>query len=307
MTDQKLTQALSHPILGAHFSIAKGLHNAVYTAQKYGCNTLQLFTKNARSWKERQLTDKEVALFKAAVAETGITAITSHTSYLINLAAADPKKQTQSTDALARELVRSSMLGLPFVVLHPGTAPDADGKSGIDRIIDSINRIFDTTPAITCRLLLETTAGQGNSIGHRFEQIATMLQRIKPKNQIGVCLDTAHVFAAGYDLRGKDGFNDTMRRFDDALGFKNLYLIHLNDSKKDLGSRVDRHDHIGRGKIGKKGFSLIMNDERLIKIPKILETPKLEKGRDMDKVNLDLLRSLATSDGSPNQQDRSMQ
>jgi deoxyribonuclease IV len=292
MNDLTQKPVLEQPLLGAHFSIAKGLQNALYTAQRYGCNALQLFTKNARTWKERRLTDEEVALFKKAAAETGITAIASHTSYLINLAAADPKSRARSKEALTRELLRSSELGIAYVVLHPGSHKNQNIDEAMTQIVDNINQIFDTNPAITSRLLLETTAGQGKSIGHRFEQIAILLDRVNCKDKIGVCLDTAHIFAAGYDLRQAASFDETMAGFDGIIGLENLNLIHLNDCKKDLGSRIDRHAHIGLGKIGRSGFGLIMNDERLKDVPKILETPKLEDGRDMDQVNLDFLRSL---------------
>jgi len=211
---------------------------------------------------------------------------------LINLAAADPKSRARSKEALTRELLRSSELGIAYVVLHPGSHKNQNIDEAMTQIVDNINQIFDTNPAITSRLLLETTAGQGKSIGHRFEQIAILLDRVNCKDKIGVCLDTAHIFAAGYDLRQAASFDETMAGFDGIIGLENLNLIHLNDCKKDLGSRIDRHAHIGLGKIGRSGFGLIMNDERLKDVPKILETPKLEDGRDMDQVNLDFLRSL---------------
>jgi len=279
-------------LLGAHFSIAKGLHIALFEAQSYGCRALQLFTKNANTWRERTLADEEIVRFKAAVSETGIKAIASHTSYLINLAADDREKHTRSCHALAQELLRSSQLNIPFVVLHPGSHMGRGPAAGIRRIAESVNEIFAGNPGISTRLLFETTAGQGASVGHTFEQLAAIREMINPRYRIGFCLDSSHIFAAGYDIRSKAAYRKTMAAFEAAIGLKHLYIIHLNDSKKDLGSRVDRHEHIGEGLIGIRAFELFMNDDRLAHIPKIIETPKQKNGQDADRVNLDTLRSL---------------
>lgn len=279
-------------LLGAHFSIAKGLHNALYEAQAYGCNALQIFTKNATTWKERTLSQDEIDRFDQVREHTGITAIASHTSYLINLATYEKKKHTMSCNALKNELVRSSMLGIPFVVLHPGAHMGKGEKEGIRKIAASINTIFAQTPGIQTRLLLETTAGQGSGLGHTFEQLTAIMDRVENKDLLGVCLDTAHIFAAGYDIRTASAYHETIDAFDAKTGLEHLYLIHLNDSKKDLGSRVDRHEHIGEGLIGLKAFKSIMNDKRLINIPKIIETPKEKEGTDYDTVNLNRLRGL---------------
>jgi deoxyribonuclease-4 len=279
-------------LLGAHFSISKGLHEAVYTAKSYNCNALQLFTKNASTWKERDLSRKEIDLFEKAKDETGINLIASHTSYLINLASPETKKHTMSCKALKKELVRSSRLGIPYIVLHPGSHMGSGEKEGISRITDSINEIFMETGGVNTRLLLETTAGQGSSLGHTFEQLSFILGGVKNKDRIGVCLDTCHIFAAGYDIRTKNSYNQTFDTFHSIIGLKNLYLIHFNDSKKSLGSRVDRHEHIGEGLIGIKSFEYFMKDERLSHIAKIIETPKEKEGKVWDKVNLKLLRGL---------------
>lgn len=279
-------------LLGAHFSISKGLHEAVYTAKSYNCNALQLFTKNASTWKERDLTRKEIDLFEKAKDETGINLIASHTSYLINLASPETKKHTMSCKALKKELVRSSRLGIPYIVLHPGSHMGSGEKEGISRITDSINEIFMETGSVNTRLLLETTAGQGSSLGHTFEQLSFILGGVKNKDRIGICLDTCHIFAAGYDIRTKNSYNQTFDTFHSIIGLKNLYLIHFNDSKKSLGSRVDRHEHIGEGLIGIKAFEYFMKDERLSHIVKIIETPKEKEGKVWDKVNLKLLRGL---------------
>jgi deoxyribonuclease IV len=279
-------------LLGAHFSIAKGLHNALYEAQAHGCNALQIFTKNAHTWKERSLRPDEIHQFEQVRAETGISAIASHASYLINLATADKIKHGMSCRALEHELVRSAVLHIPHVVLHPGAHMGKGTTAGIRRIAESINRIFSTLSDFEICLLLETTAGQGSSIGHTFEQLASIMNQVERKEAMGFCLDTSHIFAAGYDIRTPAAFQKTMTAFDRIAGIKNLHLLHLNDSKKELGSKVDRHEHIGRGTLGLKPFELFMNDTRLKDIPKIIETPKQHEGQDYDPVNLAILRGL---------------
>jgi deoxyribonuclease-4 len=279
-------------LLGAHFSIAKGLHQALYEAETYGCTALQIFTKNSITWKERTLTREEIHRFDQVRKQTGITSIASHTSYLINLATPERKKHVMSCNALKQELIRSSMLDIPFVVLHPGAHLGKGKDQGIDKIALSINKIFDQIPDTQIRLLLETTAGQGSGLGHTFEQLALIRDKIVNRNRIGICLDTSHVFAAGYDIRTPETYRKVMDTFDAIIGLENLYVIHLNDSKKELGSRVDRHEHIGRGYIGIKAFELLMNDMRFWDIPKIIETPKQKGGPDTDKMNLNRLRSL---------------
>ena len=281
----------ARPLLGAHFSIAGGLEKALYTAADYGCNAAQLFTKNASTWKERDITEEEAARFAVAAEKTGIREIAAHTAYLINLAALDPEKHTRSCAALGRELVRASQLAIPYVVLHPGAHMGTGEKRGIARIIDSINRVADSVGELRTRLLIETTAGQGSVLGHRFEQIAQILETVEAAEHIGACLDTCHIFAAGYDIRSAEGVARTLDEFDRTVGLRHLFLLHLNDAKKGLGSRVDRHEHIGRGKIGKAGFRAVMIEPRLRRIAKIIETPKTVAGKDWDRVNLALLRS----------------
>jgi len=280
------------PLLGAHFSISKGLHNAIYEAEKYGCSALQIFTKITTSWKERTLTKEEINRFDKAREQTGITFIASHTSYLINLATPERKKHAMSCHALKQELIRSSTLDIPFVVLHPGAHLGKGKEKGIEKVALSINEIFAQTPDIQTRLLLETTAGQGSGLGYTFEQLASILDKIENQNRIGVCLDTSHVFAAGYDIRTPESYRKATDAFDKIIGFENLYVIHLNDSKKELGSRVDRHEHIGKGYIGIEAFELLMNDMRFGGVPKIIETPKQKDKPDMDKMNLNRLKSL---------------
>jgi len=280
------------PLLGAHFSISKGLHHALYVAEKYGCTALQIFTKNSITWQERTLTQEEIVRFDQAREQTGITSIASHTSYLINLATPERKKHAMSCNALKQELIRSSTLDISFVILHPGAHLGKGKDKGIEKIALSINEIFAQTPDIQIRLLLEAMAGQGSGLGHTFEQLALILEKIENKNRIGVCLDTSHVFASGYDIRTPESYRKTTDAFDAIIGLENLYVIHLNDSKKELGSRVDRHEHIGKGYIGIKAFKLLMNDMRFENVPKIIETPKQKDGPDTDKMNLNRLRSL---------------
>jgi deoxyribonuclease-4 len=280
------------PLLGAHFSIAKGLHHALYEAKAYGCTALQIFTKNAITWKERTLAQDEIRRFDQARKETDVIEIVSHTSYLINLATSERKKHVLSCNALVNELIRSSMLDIPFIVLHPGAHMGKGEKKGIEKIADSINDIFAQSHGIKTRLLFETTAGQGSGMGHSFEQLASIMDKIENQNRCGICLDTSHIFAAGYDIRTEASYRKTINAFDAIIGIENLFVIHLNDSKKELGSRVDRHEHIGEGYIGIPMFKLLMNDRRFKDLPKIIETPKHKDGRDADKMNLNRLRTL---------------
>jgi deoxyribonuclease-4 len=281
-------------LLGAHFSIAGGLHKAVFTASEYECNALQLFTKNATTWKERTLSHQEVERFSEARELTGIKSVCSHTAYLINLASPERSKYDRSMRALEYELVRSSLLGIQYVIMHPGSHMGSGEKKGLLRIAEAINTIFDRLPDVTCRLLLETTSGQGSSLGHTFEQLGHILDSVEANERIGFCFDTCHVFAAGYDLRGKKVYQRTMKAFDSIIGLDHLCAIHLNDAKKELASRVDRHEHIGEGAIGIDAFRFIMNDQRLKTVPKILETPKRKGLIDYDLVNLKRLRSLVS-------------
>lgn len=279
-------------LLGAHFSIAKGLHQALYDAKAYDCTAIQIFTKNATTWKERELISDQIDLFKRAKKETGISAIASHASYLINLASHEKEKYTKSCDALVNELIRSSSLDIPYVVLHPGAHMDEGEKKGTHRIIVSINEIFTKTSAVNTRLLLETTAGQGSSVGHTFEQLAAIMSGIEEKNRVGICLDTCHIFAAGYDIRTAEQYKKNIMLFDSVIGLEHLFLLHLNDSKTTLGSKVDRHEHIGHGSIGLEAFEFFMNDGRMLEIPKIIETPKAKDTEDWDRINLEQLKAL---------------
>ena len=216
----------------------------------------------------------------------------SHTSYLINLAAPDKKKHALSCHALEQELIRSSLLGIPYVVLHPGSHMGRGETAGIGLIAESVNEVFHHHPDISTRLLIETTAGQGFSIGHTFEQLAAIMDLVTQRDKIGFCLDSCHIFAAGYDIRTERAYHQTLDAFNAIMGLEHIYVIHLNDSKKGLGSRVDRHEHIGEGAIGIKAFEFFMKDKRFSQVPKIIETPKRKDGKDADRINLRRLRTL---------------
>ncbi|RTZ98917.1 MAG: deoxyribonuclease IV [Deltaproteobacteria bacterium] len=292
---KELFKAAGQTYLGAHFSIAGGIHKALYTGQSYGCTAAQIFTKNATTWKERQLTDDDISEFRRAVADTGITRIAAHTSYLINLASPDREKRDRSRHALAEELIRADALGVPYVVHHPGAHMGSGMEKGVDLVAKEVNEIFYRHPERTPRLLLETTAGQGTGIGHRFEQLAAIIERIDAQDRVGICLDTCHIFAAGYDIRNENAYRETMAQFEAVLGMERLLFIHLNDSLKALGSRVDRHAHIGQGAIGPEGFRLIMTDPKLAGIPKVIETRKGSDKEDCDAANLARLLGLITA------------
>ena len=224
---KKQSSPIQQTLIGAHFSIAKGLHDALFTAKSYGCPTLQIFTKNATTWKERNLSSAEIDLFEQAKTETGIKEIASHTSYLINLASPEKKKHAMSCSALKQEIIRSSKLGIPYVVLHPGFLMGSHEQEGIRRIAENINSIFDAIHSTTSRLLFETTAGQGSGVGHTFEQLAAIIDRVEDKDRVGVCIDTCHIFAAGYDIRNNRSYRKTIRTFDSTIGLQHLSLIHI--------------------------------------------------------------------------------
>jgi len=284
-------------LLGAHFSIAGGVHNALLEAAAYGCNALQIFTKNTNSWKERIFSTAEIERFDAERRKSGVESIAAHTSYLINLASPDRQKHAMSCHALTQELIRSSQLKIPYAVLHPGAHMGRGTPAGIRQVAESVEAVFAENPDITTRLLFETTAGQGSSIGHTFEQLATIMENVRQRDRIGICLDTCHIFAAGYDIRDEAAYHRTVAQFDTVIGLDRLFMIHLNDSRKGLAGSVDRHEHIGDGAIGIRAFSLFMNDPRFAAIPKIIETPKNKKDKNADRINLDRLKALLNASG----------
>jgi deoxyribonuclease-4 len=275
-------------------SIAGGVELALERGAAIGCTAVQLFTKSSNQWAAKPLSDDSIRLFRARLETDGISHVVAHDSYLINLCSPDETLWRRSIDACAGELERCARLGIPWLIAHPGGHMGRGEEYGIARMAEAIDRVHDRVPAAGASLALETTAGQGTIIGHRFEQIAAIVDRTSAPGRIGVCLDTCHAFAAGYELRTKRGYDDTMRRFADRIGFERLVAIHVNDSKKDLGCRVDRHEHIGRGYLGLEAFRHLMNDPRLTGCPLILETPKGPECRE-DVVNLTTLMRLVAA------------
>ena len=277
-------------LAGAHMSIAGGIYRAFERGALAGCRTIQVFLKNSNRWESKPLTEQDRSLFRSAQKATGIRPVLAHDSYLINLASPDNRLYKKSLNAFIEEIERAEFLGIPYLVLHPGSHMGSGAKEGIRRVARALNRAMDSVgPSVT--VLLENTSGQGNSLGHQFEHLAAILERIDDGERVGVCLDTCHLFAAGYDIRNEKDYRSTLREFDRLMGVKTIKAFHLNDSRKDLGSRVDRHCHIGHGFIGLEAFRCLVNDRRFRRIPKILETPK---GPDLheDRMNLATLRSL---------------
>jgi deoxyribonuclease IV len=277
-------------LLGAHMSISGGVHTAFERGERVGCTTMQIFAKNNTQWKGKPLTSDAIANYKIEAKKTRIRPVVVHSSYLINLCARDKIILKKSQHAFLDELQRCRLLGIPYLVFHPGSHVGQGEKEGLRIIADSLNLIHERTKGYRVKSVVEVTAGQGSNLGYRFEQIRELIDLTDNKNRMGVCIDTCHVFAAGYDIRTEEGYEKTIGDFDDIVGLKRLKVIHLNDSKGTLGSRLDRHEHIGKGNIGDTGFRLIMNDKRFEHIPKILETPKGEDMRE-DRMNLRRLRS----------------
>ena len=277
--------------LGAHMSIAGGVHKAVLRGDEVGCNVIQIFSKNASQWKVKPLDPDEVARFKEAGVRTGVAPVLVHNSYLINMASPSTTLWTKSVEAFHVELDRAEVLGVPFVVAHPGSFTDGSEEEGLSAIVRAIDELTHRTAGRRVRILLETTAGQGSSLGWRFEQIRYVFDHVRAPERLGLCLDTCHIFAAGYDIREAAAFEETVGHLDAVIGLDRVEAIHLNDAKYDLGSRKDRHEHIGKGRIGLTGFRLLLNDPRFRHLPMVLETPK---GKEMeeDKENLAVLRGL---------------
>ncbi|MBE0582317.1 MAG: deoxyribonuclease IV [Desulfofustis sp.] len=278
------------PFLGAHESVSGGLHLAFQHIEQVGGQSLQIFTRNQRQWRHKPLSSDEIEQFQSARTRHPEMIVASHASYLINLAAADRDLRRKSIDAFIEELQRCEQLELPYVVLHPGSHGGDGVEDGLARFVSALDEALATAASSTM-VLVETTAGQGTGLGGMFEELAAIRQQSAEAERIGVCFDTCHVFAAGYDVRDERSYRSTMDEFDRLVGLHHLHLFHLNDSKKPLGSKVDRHEHIGAGHIGREGFRLLLNDHRFANHAMILETPKSEDLRE-DIDNLALLRSL---------------
>jgi deoxyribonuclease-4 len=291
------------PRLGAHLSISGGLPRAVDRAEASGCEALQIFTKSAGQWRARALPPEEIALFRRRVRQTRIRPVLAHNSYLINLAAADPVLRRRSVESLRDELDRAESLGLDGLVMHPGSYTAGTEAGGLRLIAEGLAEILGSRPGMKTRILLEQTAGQGTNLGHRFEHLATIIDMLGGSSRIGVCLDTCHLLTAGYDICSEGGYDDTFRQFGKIVGFARLKAFHFNDSKKPCASRVDRHEHIGKGCLGLGPFRRIINDPRFAKLPMLIETPKVDTPQSrkrsdvdpLDRMNLDVLRRLRHS------------
>jgi deoxyribonuclease-4 len=289
------------PRFGAHMSVAGGMPLAVERAVAHRCDAFQVFAKNASQWRGRTLPPEEIRRFRAAVNHAGLQPVVSHASYLINLAASGPVLRAQSVDAMLDELQRANALGLSGVVLHPGCYTDGSEASGLTLIAEALRDLLHDTRRSRTMVLLEHTAGQGTSLGCTFEHLATIIEGVRGHKRIGVCLDTCHLLASGYDIATPEGYADTFTHFGRTVGFERLKVFHLNDSKKPLGSRVDRHAHIGEGFVGIEGFRRLVNDRRFADLPMLLETPKTEGRRPgivavdpLDARNLAALRALVS-------------
>lgn len=278
-------------LLGAHMSIAGGVPTAVERGIRIGCTTMQMFVKNNNQWKGKPLTDEDVSTYKKLLRESRIHPVVVHDTYLINLCAVDNEILRKSREALKDELDRCEALGVQYLNFHPGSHMGAGEAEGIKRIAESLNIIHQRTPGYAVQSVIEATAGQGTAIGYRFEHLRKIIDLVEERERMAVCMDTCHVFAAGYDLSTERGYEETFREFDTIVGLDRLVAFHVNDSKRELGSRVDRHEHIGKGRIGTQGFSFLMNDARFGNIPKILETPKGPEMKE-DVENMRVLRGL---------------
>jgi deoxyribonuclease-4 len=276
---------------GAHMSIAGGLHTAFGHGERAGCDVIQIFSKNQQQWRAKPLAETDIARFRAEQERSGIPAALVHDSYLINLASPDDALWQKSIDAFRDELERCAALGIPFLVTHPGAHVGSGETAGLARVAAALSQLFAEAAGAGVTVLLETTAGQGSSLGWRFEHLAQIMGTTSHPERLGVCVDTCHVFAAGYDIRTADTYAAMLAEFERVVGLRHLHAFHLNDSLKDLGSRVDRHAHVGAGCIGIEAFRLLVNDPRFSQLPAVLETPKGDDLAD-DIRSIQLLRSL---------------
>lgn len=282
---------------GSHLSVAGGLENAIGEALRLECDCVQIFVKNQRQWRAAKLSDEAVTRFKDAVRDApppGVHPIVAHASYLLNLGSPDGGTRKQSIAAMIDELERCEALGVSSLVFHPGAHLTGTLEEGIAHVAKSLNEVHRACPGFRTMILLESTAGQGSAIGWQFSHLAEIIDRVSDSQRLGVCLDTCHLFAAGYDIRTPETYAVTMDELHRTVGCDRVKCIHVNDSKRELASRVDRHEHIGKGKIGKSAFAHFINDSRFFGVPMILETPKGKDGRevDFDKTNLKRLRAM---------------
>jgi deoxyribonuclease-4 len=261
------------PLFGAHLSIAGGYHNALLEAQGHGCDTVQLFTKQPGHWAARPIEEEQVRAFRETLRSTGLRSVMGHASYLLNPASPSAALRRRSLDSLVEEMIRAETLGLTYLVLHPGAHLEGTEQEGLERVVHALDQAHARCPGFAVRILVETTAGQGTTLGHRFEQLAFILDRVAEPDRLGVCLDTCHVFAAGYPLYPAQACQATTEEFDRVIGLRRLEAFHVNDSVRALGSRIDRHAAVGKGEIGLEAFRLLVNDPRFREHPMVLELP----------------------------------
>jgi len=284
-------------MFGSHLSIAGGLENALSQGRDYAMDCVQVFTKNQRQWRVAELTQDQVDRWRYHLKQSGIKQVVSHDSYLINLASPKEETRNKSIDLFREELLRCEHLTIPYLVTHPGSHMKEGEEPGLKRVAEALDQLHDELPELSVITCLEVTAGQGTQLGFRFEHLARLIELVEQSDRVGVCLDTAHLLAAGYDLTTEKATRRVLRELDQMVGLDRVHCIHMNDSKVELGRRVDRHAHIGHGYVGQAGFEVLVNHSRLKKVPKILETPKGESpdGRPWDVVNLEALRALRRS------------
>ncbi len=282
-------------MFGSHLSIAGGLHNAIVDAQKLGMNCVQVFTKNQRQWKCKPLTDEQINDWHKHLRDSKLKETVSHDSYLINLASPDKDNLAKSLDLFREELTRCETLGIPWLVTHPGAHMKEGEAVGLKRVAKSLDQLHKDLPGLNTVTCLEITAGQGTTLGYTFEHLRDIIDQVKQPERLAVCLDTAHMLAAGYDLTSAKGARAVLDELDEVVGLDLVRVVHVNDSKTERGSRVDRHEHIGHGHVCIDAFKVLLKNAHLKKVPKILETAKEDApdGRPWDAINLETLRSLA--------------
>lgn len=274
--------------IGAHMSIGGGVEKSVSRGRDVGCEVVQLFTKSNRRWAASELEPRDQEALRNEQEQTGVEAVMVHMAYLINLASPKPEQFEKSYSAFVEEVERADFLNIPLICFHPGSHTGQGEEKALEQVADAVDRALDELQTSNVRVLIEGMAGQGTSIGYRFEQLHFLLNEIDRPDQVGICLDTAHLHAAGYDLSEK-GYEETFRTFDDVVGLDQLYAFHLNDTEEEIGSHVDRHHHIGKGELGKFPFQRLVSDERFSDLPGVIETPKEE---DWDQQNISLLKQL---------------
>ncbi len=282
----------THPRLGAHMSVSGGFHLSIDRGEETGCETMQILTKNNRQWKAPAITSQAADAFLTRKAETKIGPIFIHAIYLINLCSPNDATREKSLAAMEEELVRAEILDLPWAIIHPGSHGGLGEERGLELIAEGCKRAIDATPDHRAKICLETTAGQGTALGYRFEHIARLFELIDAEERLCVCMDTCHIFSAGYDFRTKEGYEKVIADFDNIIGLQRLACMHINDSKTKFGLRKDRHENIGEGHIGLEPFRFWMNDQRLAHVPMVIETPVEKDEIEEDRKNLQTLRDL---------------